>query len=308
VVFDAEPVMRAEPVLLEPGFLVDLGPEPTVEPEPVFDPGPEPGLATPMGWDPGAAPPPAGMPIVVETPIEEPPVVVTPELVDDPPVFDVPVFEPVDPAAFEPASFEPVGYGEPELSVFDPNEFEVPFEPLVGASDFTEPSVVIDAPFDEVRLDDTQPDEIRLDDVTLDDQQSTQAVAAAAWPEPEVVPPAFDPAAPEPPAATPAEPYPNGLGQALFDGGDDDLPRRVPGASPLGSDADASNLPVRSPGRHLSHQPATGPAPGAERDARPRPERVHDLLTRHLRGIRDGRGDDLTSHVSADRADTEASS
>jgi len=136
---------------------------------------------------------------------------------------------------------------------------------------------------------------------------STQEVAAAAWPEPEVVPPAFDPNAPEPPAATPAEPYPNGLGQALFDGGDDDLPRRIPGASPLGTEGETSTLPTRSPGRHLSHQPAAPPAPGAERDARPRPERVHDLLTRHLRGIRDGRGDDLTSHVPADHADSEAS-
>jgi HAMP domain-containing protein len=315
VVLDPEPVVLAEPVL-EPDDRHDWDPEPVVEPDPTFhptlhptfqptfdpivEPTPEPegGPAMPMGWDPGAAPPPAGPPIVVESASEAPSVVVTPEIVDDPPAFDAPafdapVFEPVEPASFEPAtfepaSFEPAGYDEPELSVFDPNEFEVPFEPLVGASEFTEPSVVIDAP--------------------LDDLASTQAVAAAAWPEPEVVPPAFDPEAPEPPAATPAEPYPNGLGQALFDGGDDDLPRRVPGASPLGSDADTSGLPVRSPGRHLSHQPAAAPAPGSERDARPRPERVHDLLTRHLRGIRDGRGDDLTSRVPADHLDTEASS
>jgi hypothetical protein len=301
VVLDPEPVVLAEPVL-EPEWRFDPDPEPVVEPEPDLDPifestlVDEPGLATPMGWDPEAAPPPAGPPIVVEAAAKEPSVVVTPKIVDDPPAFDLPgnegfepaAFEPVnEPAAFEPVTFEPVGYDEPELSVFDPNEFEVPFEPLVGANEFTEPSVVIDAP--------------------LDDLQSTQAVAAAAWPEPEVVPPAFDPEAPEPPAATPAEPYPNGLGAALFDGGDDDLPRRVPGASPLGSDADTSSLPVRSPGRHLSHQPVAAPAPGAERDARPRPERVHDLLTRHLRGIRDGRGDDLTSRVPADHADTEAS-
>ena len=70
---------------------------------------------------------------------------------------------------------------------------------------------------------------------------------------------------------------------------------RVPGASPLGTDGDAPRrCRKRSPGRHLSHQPAPQPAPGAERDDRPRPERVHDLLTRHLRGIRDGRGDDFT--------------
>jgi hypothetical protein len=92
----------------------------------------------------------------------------------------------------------------------------------------------------------------------------------------------------------------------LFAGSDDDLPQRVPGASPLG-EGDAASLPKRSPGRHLSHQPAPPPVPGAERDNRPRPERVHDLLTRHLRGIRDGRGDDFTTRVPADTADTEAS-
>jgi len=80
----------------------------------------------------------------------------------------------------------------------------------------------------------------------------------------------------------------------------------VPGASPLGTEGDSSSLPKRSPGRHLSHQPAPPPAPGAERDNRPRPERVHDLLTRHLRGIRDGRGDDFTTRVPADHADSEA--
>jgi hypothetical protein len=230
---------------------------------------------------------------------------VTPEVVDAPTFHaavpdptDATAFEPAtfEPATFEPATFEPVGleepafepvgFEEPELSVFDPNEFEVPFEPLVGAMDSSDPIVP---------------------DPTVDDLASTQAVAAAAWPEPEVMPPAFDPAAPEPPAATPAEPYATGLGQALFDGGDDDLPRRIPGASPLGSEGETSALPTRSPGRHLSHQPVPPPGPGTERDARPRPERVHDLLTRHLRGIRDGRGDDLTSRVPADHADSEAS-
>src|SRR4029079_1366193 len=120
--------------------------------------------------------------------------------------------------------------------------------------------------------------------------------------------------------ATPAEPFTAGLGQAVFAGSDEDLPQRIPGASPLGADAgDASSLPklapdaraapsltMRSRARPLSHQPAPAPVPGAERDNRPRPERVHDLLTRHLRGIRDGRGDDLTSRVPADHADSEA--
>jgi hypothetical protein len=203
-------------------------------------------------------------------------------------------FEPeaLEPDTFAPRpgsaiGFEPVGYDDPELSVFDPNEFEVPFEPLVGAGDSPDAVAVVDPPYDTV---------------------STQAFAAAAWPEPEVVPPAFDPSAPAPPAATPAEPIGGAdFGQARFDGGDEDLPRRVPGASPLGVDGETSSLPMRSPGQHLSHQPAQAPAAGAERDARPRPERVHDLLTRHLRGIRDGRGDDLTPRVPADHADSEAS-
>ena len=46
-------------------------------------------------------------------------------------------FEPVAPEAFEPVVLEP------ELSVFDPNEFEVPFEPLVGAGEFPDPVVVV---------------------------------------------------------------------------------------------------------------------------------------------------------------------
>jgi hypothetical protein len=206
-----------------------------------------------------------------------------------PETFQPETFQPetFQPGTFQPGTFQPVGYQDPELSVFDPNEFEVPFEPLVGAGEYPDPmAVVVDPPLDTA---------------------STQAFAAAAWPEPEVVPPAFDPAAPAPSAATPAESFGGaGLGQALFDG-DEDLPRRVPGASPLGADGETSTLPTRSPGRHLSHQPAQAPAAGAERDARPRPERVHDLLTRHLRGIRDGRGDDLTPRVPADHADSEAS-
>ena len=217
-------------------------------------------------------------PEVLEPEVLEPEVL-EPEVLDAP-TLDTFQAEPFHAQPFQAeflpqGGFEPAGYHEPELSVFDPNEFEVPFEPLVGAGD--------------------------------SDPASTQAFAAAAWPEPEVVPPAFDPAAPEPPGATPAEPLTtSGLGQALFDGGEGDLPQRIPGASPLGVDGESSTLPTRSPGRHLSHQPSAAATPG-ERDARPRPERVHDLLTRHLRGIRDGRGDDFTTRVPADTADTEAS-
>jgi len=267
-------------------------PQPPLDPvAPLDTPLTEPVAAAsepPRGWDPGAAPPPAGPPIEVAPAVA----LGEPQPESDP--FVPPTFEPVgfeptfEPLAFEPVAsdaFEPVML-EPELSVFDPNEFEVPFEPLIGATGFSDP-IFIDA---------------------VDDVASTPAVAAAAWPEPEVVPPAFDPAAPAPPAATPAEPFAAGLGQPLFDGAGDDLPQRVPGASPLGVDSpDETSLPKRSPGRHLSHQPVAAASPGAERDNRPRPERVHDLLTRHLRGIRDGR-DDRSTRVPADHTDSEASS
>ncbi len=66
----------------------------------------------------------------------------------------------------------------------------------------------------------------------------------------------------------------------------------------------APALPQRTPGTNLSHEPvAQPPAPG-EYDARPRPERVHDLLTRHLRGIRDGR-EDGASGIVGDPIDAE---
>ncbi|HWW44468.1 MAG TPA: ATP-binding protein, partial [Acidimicrobiia bacterium] len=62
-----------------------------------------------------------------------------------------------------------------------------------------------------------------------------------------------------------------------------DLPRRVVRAVPY---PDGEELATRVPGTHLSHHPApTRPSAG---DARPRPERVHDLLTRHSRGVREG--------------------
>src|SRR5262245_26899611 len=245
--------LAPEPAVLpEPEPVLYAEPEPVVFDEPVVEP--DATRFEPMGWDPGAAPPPAGPPIVVDETAAQRPVsdLVTPEVVETPdsgvPVYDAPVFEPVDDATFEHATFEPV-FDEPELSVFDPNEFEVPFEPLVGASDLPDPVVILETPHDD----------LPLEDRPLGDLQSAQA-AAAAWPEPEVVPPAFDPNAPEPPAATPAEPYPSDLGEALFEGGADDLPRRIPGASPLGTEGETSSLPTRSPGRHLSHQPAGPPA------------------------------------------------
>jgi hypothetical protein len=47
-------------------------------------------------------------------------------------------------------------------------------------------------------------------------------------------------------------------------------------------------LAARVPGSHLTHIPGA-PTPPAG-DARRRPEGVHDLLSRHERGKRDGRG------------------
>ena len=122
-----------------------------------------------------------------------------------------------------------------------------------------------------------------------------------AWTEPEIIPPAFDPDASLPPAAVPVEPV-NGNGHGHPAGAtafDDGLPHRAPGQSPFGHDPARSTLPQRDPGNHLSHRPdGNAPAPG-EYDARPRPERVHDLLTRHLRGIRDGR-DEQVGGVAVD--------
>jgi hypothetical protein len=63
------------------------------------------------------------------------------------------------------------------------------------------------------------------------------------------------------------------------------------------------SLPQRTPGNHLSHQPASQPPTPGEYDARPRPERVHDLLTRHLRGIRDGRDEGVSGVAPIDAED-----
>ena len=65
--------------------------------------------------------------------------------------------------------------------------------------------------------------------------------------------------------------------------GEDDLPRRVVRAVPHPA---GDTLATRVPGTHLSHRPAAARSDAGE--ARPRPERVHDLLTRHARGVRDG--------------------
>ncbi|HEY6316306.1 MAG TPA: ATP-binding protein [Acidimicrobiia bacterium] len=66
---------------------------------------------------------------------------------------------------------------------------------------------------------------------------------------------------------------------------EDDLPQRVVRAVPGPAD---EGLTTRVPGTHLSHRPSPTRPSGGE--ARPRPERVHDLLTRHSRGVHEGQG------------------
>jgi hypothetical protein len=58
------------------------------------------------------------------------------------------------------------------------------------------------------------------------------------------------------------------------------------GAPPHGN-----GLAARVPGANLTHQPR-GEAPPAASGVRPRPERVQEMLTRHQRGIREGRDRD----------------
>ncbi len=81
------------------------------------------------------------------------------------------------------------------------------------------------------------------------------------------------------------------------------LPRRVTTRGPVGkgrtvAGAPSSNgrpgrLASRVPGANLTHRPEEHSAPVGD-DVRPRPERVQDFLTRHQRGVREGRdsGDD----------------
>src|SRR5581483_4515307 len=77
------------------------------------------------------------------------------------------------------------------------------------------------------------------------------------------------------------------------------LSRRVPGAAfaaetesappPPDGGVHGPSLAKRSPGAHLSHKPVPPSPPRLDGEPRPRPERVHDLLARHLRCIREGR-------------------
>jgi signal transduction histidine kinase len=63
------------------------------------------------------------------------------------------------------------------------------------------------------------------------------------------------------------------------------------GGDPSESDPDGSGplgpLPARVPGRHMSHQPGAGGADGSTGDS-PRPDQVHEMLTRHQLGKRRG--------------------
>jgi hypothetical protein len=129
------------------------------------------------------------------------------------------------------------------------------------------------------------------------------AATPPAWHEPEIVPPTFDPDAAVPPAATPVDPFsvPDAPSDP-FDATPSGLPRRGPNAAATRM-AVSEGLPHRDPGSNLSappDAPASGNGPGGRR----RPERVHDLLTQHLRGIRDGRGQS-DAPASPDRVDAE---
>jgi len=66
------------------------------------------------------------------------------------------------------------------------------------------------------------------------------------------------------------------------------LTRRAPPSNASDGHAKPNGLRARIPGTHLSDRPAAD-VPLGPPDVRPRPERVHDLLTRHERGKRDGR-------------------
>ncbi len=107
---------------------------------------------------------------------------------------------------------------------------------------------------------------------------------------------------PPPPAPSRPDDHVDGLSRRVpgtaFSPGADDVP--VPNAS--GPDdptvapdpsadpvASTPGLTHRSPGHHLSHKPPEPAPPSLDGEPRPRPERVHDLLARHLRGIREGR-------------------
>jgi signal transduction histidine kinase len=90
------------------------------------------------------------------------------------------------------------------------------------------------------------------------------------------------PSSPEPAFAATSAPASNGTATSTDPTGAPLLTRRVPVSTETGD-----GLTARVPGTHLTHRPPDPAPPGA--DVRPRPDRVHDLLSRHERGKRDGR-------------------
>jgi hypothetical protein len=78
-------------------------------------------------------------------------------------------------------------------------------------------------------------------------------------------------------------------GRARTPGGNGGAGGGAPAEPSAPADGPAPSLAHRTPGKHLSHKPAPPTSPRLDGEPRPRPERVHDLLARHLRGIREGR-------------------
>jgi anti-sigma regulatory factor (Ser/Thr protein kinase) len=112
---------------------------------------------------------------------------------------------------------------------------------------------------------------------------------APSAPPPSAAPRYADPAPVAPAPAREPEPEPD----------DERLTRRVPADAPTnGDDEYGSGLTSRVPGTHLTHEPAQ--ATTTSGDVRPRPERVHDMLSRHERGKRDGRVRAPDTAASAD--------
>jgi signal transduction histidine kinase len=81
----------------------------------------------------------------------------------------------------------------------------------------------------------------------------------------------------------------NGAGGTRTPGANGGAGGGAPAEPSVPADGPAPSLAHRTPGKHLSHKPAPPTSPRLDGEPRPRPERVHDLLARHLRGIREGR-------------------
>jgi signal transduction histidine kinase len=91
--------------------------------------------------------------------------------------------------------------------------------------------------------------------------------------------------------------------------GPNPLTRRATAPDAPNGHAEPNGLRARVPGTHLSGRPVADEPPGSPGppDVRPRPERVHDLLTRHSRGKRDGRVRAPETPADAERPSEERS-